>query len=110
MRGRSPVHPGTQITLGERGGEENHTLITPETPAHTHPVRGDAADASATTPTGNVWASSSNNPFSSSAPDTALNPASVGATGGSQPHANQQPYLVVNFVIALVGIFPSRTH
>ena len=77
-------------------------------PSHTHPVKGDAADASASTPTGNVWAASANNPFSSSAPNTALNPASVGAAGGSQPHPNSSPILVVNFVIALTGIFPSR--
>jgi microcystin-dependent protein len=108
LRGRSPVNPGTQITLGERGGEENHTLTTPEMPAHTHPVNGDAADASATTPAGNVWAASTSNPFSSSAPNTVLSAASVGTAGGSQPHNNLQPYTVVNFVIALTGIFPSR--
>ncbi len=108
LRGRSPVHSGAQIVLGERSGEENHTLINAEMPAHTHPVKGDAASASVSTPTGNVWAASGNNPFSSSAPDTAMNPASVTAAGGSQPHSNLQPYLVVNFVIALQGIFPSR--
>ena len=107
LRGRSPVHPGNQVILGQSAGEENHTLISSEMPAHTHPAKGDAADASVSSPTGNVWAASTNNPFSS-APDTALNPASLSATGGSQPHPNQQPYLVVNFVIALAGIFPSR--
>lgn len=108
LRGRSPAHPGAEIQLGQRGGEENHTLISSELPVHTHPVKADAADASVTTPAGNVWAASTNNPFSSSAPDTALNAAAVGAAGGSQPHNNLQPYLAVNFVIALQGIFPSR--
>ena len=108
LRGRSPVHPGSENSLGGLGGEENHTLFSTEMPGHTHQAAGDAASASVSTPTGNVWAASGNNPFSSSAPDTTMNPASVGVTGGSQPHANQQPYLVVNFVIALVGIFPSR--
>ena len=112
LRGRSPVHAGQgrpPVSLGQRGGEENHTLISSEMPAHTHPVKGDAANASASTPTGNVWAASTNNPFSSSAPDTALNPASVGAAGGSQPHPNLQPYTVVNFVIALLGSSPRAT-
>lgn len=108
LRGRSPAHTGGEIQLGQAGGEETHTLISSEMPAHTHAVSGDAADASAASPTDNVWASSSNNLFSNSAPNTALHPASVGAACGSQPHPNQQPYLAVNFVIALVGIFPSR--
>jgi microcystin-dependent protein len=108
LRGRSPAHPGTQITLGERGGEENHTLTSSEMPTHNHPAKGDTASASASSPTGNVWAASADNPFSSSAPNTALNAASVGAAGGSQPHPNLQPYLAVNFVIALQGIYPSR--
>ncbi len=108
LRGRSPAHPGSEIQLGQTGGEENHTLSSSEMPAHTHAVKGDAADASAASPADNVWAAASSNPFSNSAPDTALNPASVSTAGGSQPHTNQQPYLVVNFVIALQGIFPSR--
>ena len=111
LRGRSPVHAGqgpglASIQLGQAAGEENHTLISSEMPSHTHPVKGDAANASASTPTGNVWAASANNPFSSSAPNAALNPASVGAAGGSQPHPNLQPYTVVNFVIALDGDLP----
>lgn len=108
LRGRSPAHPGTEIQLGQVGGEENHTLTSAEMPAHIHGVKGDAADASAVSPAGNIWASSSSNPFSTSAPDTALQQASVSAAGSSQPHPNQQPYLAVNFVIALQGIFPSR--
>jgi microcystin-dependent protein len=108
LRGRSPVHFGSQISLGQRAGEENHTLISSEMPSHTHPVKGDAASASASAPTGNVWAASTNNPFSSSAPNAALNSASVLPAGGSQPHPNLQPYTVVNFVICLFGIFPSR--
>lgn len=107
LRGRSPVHPGSQVILGQVGGEENHTLTIAEMPAHTHQAAGDANSATVASPTGNVWAASDNNPFSS-APDTTMNPASVGTAGGSQPHPNQQPYLVVNFVIALQGIFPSR--
>jgi microcystin-dependent protein len=108
LRGRSPVHFGSQISLGQVGGEENHTLIQAEMPAHNHTVAGDSADASVSSPAGSVWAASGNDPFSSSAPNTGMNPASVSNAGGSQPHSNQQPYLVVNFVIALVGIFPSR--
>lgn len=108
LRGRSPAHIGSDIQLGQAGGEENHTLHNAEMPVHTHMAVGDAAEASAASPAGNVWAASSNNPFSGAAPDTTMNSGSVSAAGGSQPHPNQQPYLAVNFVIALVGIYPSR--
>ena len=112
LRGRSPVHIGQgarqYLTGRARRRRKPHADQHRRCPRTRIRSTGDAADASVSTPTGNVWAASTNNPFSSSAPDTALNPASVSAAGGSQPHANLQPYLVVNFVIALQGIFPSR--
>lgn len=108
LRGRSPAHLGSDIQLGQVGGEESHALNNAEMPAHTHLAAGDAAEASAPSPAGNVWAASSNNPFSSAGPNTTMNSGSVSTAGGSQPHPNQQPYLAVNFVIALVGIYPSR--
>ena len=107
LRGRIPIHFDSFHTLGQRAGEENHTLISNEMAAHTHPVSASNADPNQGLPTGNIWANGSE-AYSSSAPDGSMNPASIGGAGGSQPHANLQPYLVMNFVIALQGIFPSQ--
>jgi microcystin-dependent protein len=107
LRGRSPLHVGGGFIQGQAGGEENHTLLNPEMPQHTHQVTAltDAADQP--TPAGNYWSNAGQNNFSPTA-NTTMNPAAIGNTGGSQAHNNMSPYLVLNFAIALQGIFPSR--
>jgi microcystin-dependent protein len=110
LRGRTPIHVGSGHTLGERGGEQAHTLSISELPTHTHSVR------STNTPA-NTSVVTSANYFASVAPselytnDTsvlaAMNPASITNTGGSQAHLNMQPFLILSFCIALQGIFPS---
>jgi microcystin-dependent protein len=107
LQGRAPVHMGSLIE-GQTGGEENHTLIQSELPAHTHVPSGNSGTPNAGLPTNNTWAANAANPYSSSSPDTTMNPAAIAAAGGSQPHNNLQPYLVLNFCIALQGVFPSR--
>lgn len=107
LQGRVPVHFGSGVTLGEIQGETAHTLITSEMPAHTHLAQGSTAAAASGTPVGNTWASQTANPYGS-APDTAMHPTAIGIAGASQAHENMQPYLVINFAIALQGIFPSR--
>jgi microcystin-dependent protein len=119
LRGRVPIHPGQgpglpSHSLGEQGGEPTHTLITTEMPAHSHAAQasGVSAGGNSGSPGGGTWASSTarDNIYSNAAPNApmATNNLTVGNTGGSQPHNNMQPYLGINFIIALEGIFPSR--
>jgi microcystin-dependent protein len=107
LQGRVPIHFGNGHTLGEMAGNINHTLTALEMPAHTHVVSASNAAANQGLPTGNMWTNGAG-AYSSAAPDSVMNPASISSTGGSQPHTNMQPYLVLNFVIALQGIFPSQ--
>jgi microcystin-dependent protein len=112
LRGRIPLHQGNSFTLAESGGVEEVTLTVSQIPAHSHPLLGSAAVAVQTAPSGQVFANSGNStilPFGSDAPQLNLAPNSVTAVGGSQPHTNFQPYLCVDFIISLFGIFPSQT-
>lgn len=107
LQGRSPVHMGDGIEIGEAGGEQTHTLVTSEMPSHSHPAVGNSGAASSTSPAAHIWAHASANAYASSA-NSVMNAAAIAANGGGQPHENMSPFLVVNFVIALQGIFPSR--
>ena len=108
FRDRVPFHVGNGHTLGERAGEEAHTLTVNEMPQHLHQVTGSNANTGlVVTPAGNTWSTSTQNPFETSQ-NNVMNPGTIANTGGSQPHLNLQPYLVLNFIIALQGIFPSR--
>lgn len=110
LQGASPVHAGSEVTLGQTGGEQAHTLLVQELPQHTHTAQA-ATTATAQSPSGAVWAALASGtvlPYAGGSPNTSLEAAAIGSVGGSQPHNNLQPYLVLNFVIALVGTFPSR--
>jgi microcystin-dependent protein len=106
LQGRSPVHVGDGIVLGELGGETAHTLNISELPAHNHVPVGSSAAPTLPSAAGNLWSPSPG--LYNSTPNSAMNPACITPTGGSQPHENMSPYLVLNFVIALQGIFPSQ--
>ena len=111
LRGRTPIHVGSGHNLGERGGEQAHTVSIAELPTHTHAAQGSSDDADAAVPTGNLLATVDNTVMGSvyAAPSN-LKPmaaAAVGSTGGSQAHVNMQPFLTVSLCIALQGIFPS---
>ena len=107
LQGNVPIHVGSGHTLGERGGEQGHTLSIAELPTHTHVVSVLNTNADSG-PTGNFFASA--NALYQPAPgNTTLAPTTVTNVGGSQAHLNMQPFLVLNFSIALQGIFPSAT-
>jgi microcystin-dependent protein len=99
--------PGlSTYTLGQTGGEENHTLLSSEIPTHTHVMSATAAAGSLGAPAGNVFANSPM--YVKGNGDSQPIAGFTGSAGGNQPHANIQPYLVINWCIALQGIFPSR--
>jgi microcystin-dependent protein len=110
LRGRTPIHVGSAHTLGERGGEQAHTLSIAELPTHTHVAQASSqtSNASPPSPTNNILAAS--NPalaYNSPTGLVAMSPSTVTNVGGSQAHLNMQPFLVLSFCIALQGIFPS---
>ena len=108
LQGMTPIHVGQGHTLGEKGGEQAHTLSINELPLHTHVAQGSSSDATVAIPTGALLARSApGNPYIGPTNLGALNPATVANVGGSQAHLNMQPFLVLNFCIALQGIFPS---
>ncbi len=108
LQGRVPFHMGSGFSIGQQGGETAHTLNISELPAHNHVPVGNSSSPSAASPAGNLWAASSGGAYQASSDGTTLNSASITNTGGSQPHDNMSPYLVLNFVVALQGIFPSQ--
>lgn len=119
LRSRTPVGAGNSVdpgwnppayNQGEIGGVENVTLLTTQMPNHSHTCNGNTAAADNRNPTGAFFATTSKEMYSpaASGPQVALSPATIGMAGGNQPHANVQPYLAINFCIALSGIYPSR--
>jgi microcystin-dependent protein len=108
FRGRVPIYQGKGFLLGQAGGEEFHTLSTSEMPAHNHVLQANSAAGNVGVPNNNFLANISTKAYGSFQSLTTLSPSTVTNTGGSQPHEDRQPYLVLNFIIALQGIFPSR--
>jgi microcystin-dependent protein len=108
LRGRVPIHTGSGHTLGERGGEQAHTVSVAEAPQHTHVANASSANGNQSFANGAILAAAGNL-YAGAANLTALTAASITSVGGSQAHQNMQPFLALTFCIALQGIFPSQT-
>ncbi|WP_149202375.1 phage tail protein [Actinotalea subterranea] len=110
LRGRWPLHQDGGHVLGRQGGLETVLLTTQQLPVHRHTPQGSAAEATASTPAGGVWAASTAPAFLPT-PGASTAPMATGAldpVGGSEPHENRPPYLVVHFIISLYGIYPAQ--
>jgi microcystin-dependent protein len=114
LRGRAPIHTGNGHTLGEAAGSSAVTVSISQLPQHLHTLNsnlcigGNNINATLGEPTNNYWANNGKPQYSTNLADQAMHPSAVTNVGGSQPHNNMQPYLVLNFCIALQGIFPSQ--
>jgi microcystin-dependent protein len=110
LQSRVPIHQGGGFILAETGGVEEVTLTVQQIPAHTHPFLGSSDGANQPNAGSSVVARSLQvNMFFNGSVATQMSPTMVGPAGGSQPHTNLQPYLCINFIISLFGIFPSQT-
>ena len=115
LASRVPIHmgtgpDGTTYQLGEMAGTEQETLTTQQIPIHTHPLTASTAIGTSNTPSGNITSQSvSVKMYVADQPTGAMNANSITPVGGSQPHENTQPFLCINFIISLFGVFPSQT-
>jgi microcystin-dependent protein len=110
LQSRIPMHIGQSFVLGQSGGEEQVTLTTEQMPAHSHAVMASSASGTQSSPKGNTLAASATVAlYNGNPPSTTLAAPATQNTGGSQPHENMQPFLVLNFIISLFGVYPSQT-
>src|SRR5215813_6055601 len=109
LSSRVPIHQGPGFVIGQTGGEESVTLTVQQIPSHTHVAQCQSTNGGQSTPQSGVWAASASNPYSNVAPNTPMNASALAPSGGSQPHDNMLPFLVINFIISLFGVFPSQS-
>ena len=107
-RGRIPIHQGAGFVIGQKGGQEVHTITQSEMPAHIHLLQANKLASDSNALSGDLLGLVSGGIYGNPTNATTLLPSTITNVGGSQPHENRQPYLVLNFVIALQGIFPSQ--
>ena len=108
LRSRVPIYQGQGFTLGQKGGEEFHTLNANEMPAHTHTLQATKTPVNSTTLSQDLFGPASGGIYGNPSSLTNILPTTISNVGGSQAHEDRQPFLVLSFCIALQGIFPSR--
>ena len=108
LRGRVPIHFGAAHDLGEAAGSTSVTVNIQQLPTHMHAVMVNSVAGNSSANPSNNFLGNANNMYAAPQNLTTMNPGTVSSVGGSQPHNNMMPYLVLNFIIALQGIFPSR--
>jgi len=109
LQGQVPIHVGPGYALGQKGGEQYHTLLITETPAHTHQAVGSTSSGSSAIPSSTELLGAVPGMYGAATSLTSLGAGTVGFAGSSQPHPNMQPFLTVSFCIALQGLFPTRS-
>jgi len=109
LQSRVPIHVGPGFALGQSGGAESVTLTTSQIQAHSHVPLCNSSAGSKSSPQDDVWAVSGSVLYTDAAPNVTMAAAADGAAGGSQPHDNMIPFLVINFILSLFGVFPSQT-
>ena len=116
LQSRVPMHfgngpDGVNYQMGESGGVESVTLTTQQIPVHTHTLIGSSGGATQTGPGGNIYATSAQVEYATAGltTDSNMNAAAISPVGGSQPHENLQPYICINYILSLFGLFPSQT-
>lgn len=110
LQSRVPVHVGPGFALGQAAGTESVTLTVSQIPAHSHVPQCTANAGVQPSPESGVWAANTTlSPYVDVAPSTAMDPGALQSSGGSQPHDNMIPFLVINFIISLFGVFPSQS-
>jgi len=113
LQSRIPFHQGSgagnTLVIGQLSGTETVTLTTNQIPVHTHSLAASSAGGTKPSPAGGVWAASTLEQFSTEANAHTMDPSTIAATGGGQPHDNLPPFLVINFIISLFGVFPSQS-
>jgi microcystin-dependent protein len=110
LQSRLPLHQGSGFTISDSGGVESVTLTTQQIPSHNHVPQCQTAPTQQS-PANGLWAATApaaTQIYANTAPAAAMNQGAVGSSGGSQPHDNMMPYLVVNFIISLFGIYPTQ--
>jgi microcystin-dependent protein len=107
---RVPIHQGSGYVIGQAAGTESVTLTQQQMPQHNHPVACNSASSSSPAPAGTYFGATSSYAYDlGAAANASMSPATVGFTGGNQPHDNLMPYVAINFIISLFGVYPSQT-
>ena len=109
LMSRVPVHVGSGYVLGQAAGVEQVTLAVSQIPAHSHVLQANSGSGTNSSPSSGVFAANTLTMYSDTTPGVGLSPAAIGSNGGSQPHDNMIPFLAVNFIISLFGVFPSQS-